>query len=62
MVSLERLLGNELFYYDDVASFVCQVKKILGEKEGEDRYRQIAMNFDWKVLALHYESVLEEAA
>jgi glycosyltransferase involved in cell wall biosynthesis len=62
MVSLERLLGNELFYYDDAGSFVSQVKVILGQKEEDARYRQIAMRFDWKVLAEHYESVLEEAA
>ncbi len=61
MISLERLLGNDLFYYDDVSSFIHQVKVILRDGEREDHYREIAMRFDWNLLAQTYESVLKDA-
>jgi len=61
MVSLERLLGDDLFYYDDVSSFVSQVKYILDRGREAEYYRSIAMRFDWHLLAKQYESVLAEA-
>ncbi|HPD11321.1 MAG TPA: glycosyltransferase [Methanoregulaceae archaeon] len=60
MISLERLLGDALFYYDDVGSFSMQTKKILEENGNEEHFRAISMRFDWKTLANSYESVLEE--
>lgn len=61
MISLERLLGNDLFYYDDIRSFVIQIKRILDQDEKEEYYREIAKRFDWNLLARQYESVLKEA-
>ncbi|MGV8175961.1 MAG: glycosyltransferase [Methanothrix sp.] len=61
MVSLERLLGDEIYYYDDVNSFVSQVKKILAAKEDESRYRSLAKRYDWREISSRYEEVLEEA-
>ena len=62
MVSLVRLLGDDLYYYDDVPTFIAQVKEILSRPQQEEQYRGIALRFDWKNLAKTYESVLEEAA
>jgi len=61
MVSLERLLGDELFYYDDVPSFIAQVNKIFSRPQQEEQYREIALRYDWKNLAKTYESVLGDA-
>jgi len=61
MISLERLLGDDLFYYDDVNSFVNQVKQILILGKKEEYYRAIAIKFDWNTLAQQYESVLMDA-
>lgn len=61
MISLERLLGNDLFYYDDLCSFVSQVKNILAQGDREDHYRRVAMRFDWNLLAQHYEAVMAAA-
>ena len=61
MVALERLLGDDLFYYDDVSSFITQTEYILNHPKNEDYYRSIALRFDWKILAKEYESVLMDA-
>ena len=58
MVSLERLLGDEIYYYDDVESFVIQVRKILVSSDHEGEYRSVAERFDWSALAHRYEDVL----
>ncbi|MDD1675118.1 MAG: glycosyltransferase, partial [Methanomicrobiales archaeon] len=58
MISLERLLGNELYYYDNVTSFTTQVEAILQDKPEEGRYRKIAERYDWRILAEQYEKVL----
>jgi glycosyltransferase involved in cell wall biosynthesis len=62
MISLERLLGDDLYYYDDVSSFVNQTRQIMSQGEKEEYYRSIAIRFDWGILAHHYESVLEDVA
>lgn len=61
MISLERLLGDDLSYYDDVSSFILQIKELLENPMNEEHLRSIALQFDWKVLARTYESVLAEA-
>jgi len=61
MVSLERLLGDDLFYYDDLNSFVSQIKHILDNGRTEEHYRAIALRFDWNLLAQQYEAVMEAA-
>jgi glycosyltransferase involved in cell wall biosynthesis len=58
MVSLERLLGDEIYYYDDVKSFVRQAKSILESLDDERRYRSIALEYDWKKIADQYKEVL----
>jgi glycosyltransferase involved in cell wall biosynthesis len=62
MISLEKLLGDEIYYYDDVESFIMQVKKILAAGDSEKRYRSLAMKYDWREMAQRYEEVLRNAA
>jgi len=61
MQALEREFGNDLFYYDDQASFISQVNSILQRSGEEERYRSIARKYDWKNLADQYEKVLLQA-
>jgi glycosyltransferase involved in cell wall biosynthesis len=61
MISLERLLGDEIYYYDDVESFTMQVKKILATGIDEKRYRSLAEKYDWREIASSYEAVLKKA-
>lgn len=58
MVSLERLLGDILYYYNDVASFIASVNSIMESTTDEHNYREISREFDWKILAKKYETVL----
>jgi glycosyltransferase involved in cell wall biosynthesis len=58
MISLVNLLGDDLFYYDDMESFTKQVQAILQKKPEEERYRAIAEKFNWRKLSLEYEKVL----
>jgi glycosyltransferase involved in cell wall biosynthesis len=62
MISLEKLLGDEIYYYDDEKSFIMQVKKVLAAGNNEKRYRSLAMKYDWKEMAQSYEEVLRKAA
>jgi len=61
MAALEHLLGDDLYYYDAVSSFITQTKYILKHNANEEYYRSIALRYDWKTLAETYESVLAEA-
>jgi glycosyltransferase involved in cell wall biosynthesis len=61
MISLEKLLGDEIFYYDDVESFVGHVKRILAMREDESRYRSMAKRYDWKEISSKYEEVLRKS-
>ena len=61
MVALERLLGDEIFYYDDVESFVMQVRRILSLVHDEKEYRSVAESYDWCIMAQKYEDVLKRA-
>jgi glycosyltransferase involved in cell wall biosynthesis len=61
MISLEKLLGDEIFYYDDVESFVGHVKRILAMREDESRYRSLAKRYDWKEISSKYEEVLRKS-
>jgi len=59
MVALERLLGDEIYYYDDVESFVAQVNSILSQENKSERNRKLAERYDWHSLAGGYEQVLK---
>jgi glycosyltransferase involved in cell wall biosynthesis len=61
MISLERLLGDEIYYYDDVESFVVQAKEILSSRQPVEKYRSVAEKYDWHILAHKYEAVLAGA-
>lgn len=61
MISLERLLGDEIYYYDDVESFVQQAKTILGSTDDVAKHRSVAENYDWRALARRYEQILRKA-
>jgi spore maturation protein CgeB len=58
MISLERLLGDEIYYYDDVKSFVMQVESILVAGFEENNYRSMAEKYDWRALSRKYEETL----
>jgi hypothetical protein len=62
MISLERLLGDEIYYYDDAESFIMQVKGVLAAGNDEMRYRSLAEKYDWREIAGSYEEVLRKAA
>lgn len=62
MISLERLLGDEIYYYDDVESFIWQAKRILGSTDHEEKHRSVAEKYDWRNLARRYEQILTRAA
>ncbi len=62
MISLEKLLGDEIYYYDDVESFIMQVEKILSDGGDELRYRSLAEKYDWREIAQSYEKVLQKAS
>jgi glycosyltransferase involved in cell wall biosynthesis len=60
-ISLVRILGDKLSYYDDKDSFIQETRKLLGTQHDEKIYREIAKNFDWGILAKKYEEVLRRA-
>ncbi|MFA6371655.1 MAG: glycosyltransferase [Methanothrix sp.] len=62
MVALESLLGDEIYYYDDVESFIIETKKILACGVDDKRYRSIAEEYDWRLIAKDFEKVLEKAS
>jgi glycosyltransferase involved in cell wall biosynthesis len=62
MISLERLLGEEIYYYDDAESFIMQVRNILSTGGDEKRYRSLAEKYDWREIAKSYEDVLKGAS
>jgi glycosyltransferase involved in cell wall biosynthesis len=62
MISLVRLLGDEIYYYDDKESFIAQSKHILSLKPEERAYRAIAEKYDWGKIAKRYEVVLKKAS
>jgi len=59
MIALEKLLGDEIYYYDDVDSFVSQANTILKIKRDDAKLRSIAERYDWRTIAQRYEGVLE---
>ena len=61
MISLERLLGDEIYYYDDVESFILQVKRILASGNNEEEHISIAKRYDWRGIAYNYAKVLKGA-
>lgn len=62
MISLERLLGDKLYYYDDEESFIAQSQRILSSGPQEMAYRAIAQEYDWRKIAAAYEEVLQKAS
>jgi glycosyltransferase involved in cell wall biosynthesis len=62
MISLERLLGDEIYYYDDVASFVEQAKMVLHARSDEQKLRFLAEKYDWRPISQRYGQVLSDAA
>jgi glycosyltransferase involved in cell wall biosynthesis len=62
MVALERLLGDEIYYYDDVESFIMQTKMIQTSEIYSEKNRHIAEQYDWKKIAKVYEKVLQRAS
>ena len=60
-ISLVKLLGDNLFYYDDKDGFIRETKRILETPTNEEKYRELAQTFDWEVLARKYEEVFRRA-
>ena len=61
MISLERLLGDKIYYYDDVESFVKITNQILGADREEGALRALAEEYDWKAISQRYGRVLNSA-
>ena len=61
MISLERLLGDEIYYYDDVESFVSQVESLMRTGSRERKFRVLAERYDWRKIAGEYEEVMVNA-
>lgn len=61
MIALEGLLGDDIYYYDDVKSFVSQVKKILISGQDEREHISVAERYDWKGISCEYVKVLKDA-
>jgi glycosyltransferase involved in cell wall biosynthesis len=61
MISLERLLKDDIYYYEDVESFISQNRHILMADREEKKYRTVAEKYDWKKLAIIYEKVLQSS-
>jgi hypothetical protein len=61
MISLERLLGDKIYYYDDVESFALQTRKILSSGRDKEECRSVAKRYDWRNIARSYEEVLRKA-
>jgi len=62
MIALERLLGDEIYYYDDVESFVAQVKRLQETEIDEEGCRSLAEEYDWRKIARKYERILVNAS
>src|SRR5690606_33063567 len=45
MISLEKLLGDEIYYFDDVESFIAQVNSILSVEPTTKRFRSLAERY-----------------
>ncbi|RSD35366.1 MAG: group 1 glycosyl transferase [Methanohalophilus sp.] len=60
MKALESLLGNDLFYYDDVLSFRNCVNNLLNSTIESEKYISVASKFDWASIAEKYESFLRK--
>jgi glycosyltransferase involved in cell wall biosynthesis len=61
MFALERLLGEEIYYYDDAESFTTQVKSIIKVQRDERRLRSVAESYDWRKIARKYKEVLNKS-
>jgi glycosyltransferase involved in cell wall biosynthesis len=60
MISLERLLGDEICYYDDVESFILQEKRMLASGNNEQKHIAVAKRYDWRGIAYDYARILED--
>jgi glycosyltransferase involved in cell wall biosynthesis len=60
MIALERLLGNEISYFDDAKSFINQVENILNTNTHPERLRFLAEKYDWHNISVRYEEVLKK--
>lgn len=56
--SLYNLIGNMIYYYDDVNDFIDKVNYILKYNNKDHHYRECISRFDWKKLAKEYERVI----
>jgi glycosyltransferase involved in cell wall biosynthesis len=61
MISLERLLKDDIYYYEDVQSFISQARQILFADREKKNYRIVAEKYDWRKLAIRYEKVLQDS-
>ena len=59
MNALEKLLGDEIYYYDDEESFISRANTIMKTKRDDAKLRSIAERYDWRTIARRYEVVLE---
>jgi glycosyltransferase involved in cell wall biosynthesis len=62
MPAIEKMLGDSIFYFDNVSSFISQVNTILSHPGDAVSYRNLALRYDWRNIAKEYEKVLNEFA
>jgi glycosyltransferase involved in cell wall biosynthesis len=62
MISLERLLGDDIYYYDDAESLIQQTEKIQKSFQDSRKYRSLAEEYDWKKIAKCYVELLSRSA
>jgi glycosyltransferase involved in cell wall biosynthesis len=60
MVALERLLGDDIYYYDDRDSFITQANALLASVPDETGNQSLAKRYDWRKIAVIYEGVLRK--
>jgi glycosyltransferase involved in cell wall biosynthesis len=60
MVALERLLGDDIYYYDDRDSFIIQANALLASVPDETGNQSLAKRYDWRKIAVIYEGVLRK--
>jgi glycosyltransferase involved in cell wall biosynthesis len=60
MVALERLLGDDIYYYDDRDSFITQANALLASVPDEIENQSLAKRYDWRKIAVIYEGVLRK--
>ena len=58
MYAVENLLGDNIYYFDDLNSFIKAAEEIFCTEQNKIKYIELAKRFDWKTIENEYEQVL----